>query len=262
MSYPGLRVDPEKLGWDPAEVTVPEVPPVKGEDPLSILAAAVMPKYAGQVAQQVAETRAREEQFAANLQSTRSSYGSTDGAGQDQINAAAGKLDPAAAFGAGAPAGAASGPPAGDAGASQLSQMMGVAMQVGQQALQMPMQAVGMAGQMVQPVVQGVQGIVQQATQASEKSGEGSKDGDAKNGGSNGSPGADQAPESSAEKSEDKDKRDDQKSKDDEKDESRTGAHAGHGPQAPVGTPQGEPLQPGQPPRHRRMSETSPEVAL
>ncbi|WKG03641.1 hypothetical protein [Mycolicibacterium sp. HK-90] len=243
------------------------MPEVKGAaDPLSILANAVMPKYAGQVAEQVAKTRAREEQFAADLQSTRSSYGSTDSAGQGQIDAAAGALDPADRFGAGSPAEASPSPPGSDGAASQLSQMMGIAMQVGQQALQMPMQAVGMAGQMVQPVVQGVQGIVQQATQASEKSGEGAKGDDAENGAEAGSPAADRQSESATEKPEDK--KDDQKSEQDErsdkdkKDESGAGAEAGHGPQAPVGAPQVEPSHPGQAPRHRQMTETSPEVAL
>ncbi|MCV7068088.1 hypothetical protein H7H51_24505 [Mycolicibacterium farcinogenes] len=101
--------------------------------------------------------------------------------------------------------------------------------------------------------------VTDQATQASDKSGEGSKGDDA----SHGAPGKDAlGPESSAEKPEDKDKKDDQKSEDDKKDESRTGAHAGPGPQAPVGAPQAEPSQPGQAPRHGRMTETPPEVAL
>lgn len=268
MSYPGLRVDTEKLGWDPAEVTVPGVPKVEaGPDPISVLVAAVMPNIAGDVTTHVADTRAREERFAGNLQAAQNAYRGADGSGQDQINGAAGNLpDPADAFGAGSPARAPAAAPGGDSGASQLSQMMGMAMQVGQQAVQVPMQAVGMAGQMVQPVVQGVQGIVQQATQASEKPGEASNGEHTTDGFQSGGAGA--LRESSAEKPEDKDKKDDQKSRDnktsdkDKPDDTETGAGAGHGPQAPVGAPEVEQPDPGQGPRHQRMTETSPEVAL
>ncbi|MCV7067857.1 hypothetical protein H7H51_23105 [Mycolicibacterium farcinogenes] len=82
MGYPGLWVDTEKLGWNPAKLTVPDVPQVEGKgDPVSILAAAVMPGYRGQVEKQVADTHAREEQFAANLKGVQAAYGGTDGAG-------------------------------------------------------------------------------------------------------------------------------------------------------------------------------------
>ncbi|WP_454787517.1 hypothetical protein [Mycolicibacterium lutetiense] len=267
MGYPGIRVDEAKLAWDPAEVTVPAAPPVTaGSDPLSVLVAAVVPDYEADVKQQVAATRAREERFAGNLQAARGVYHGTDGAGGDQIGAAERKLaDPADAFGAGSPASAApaAASSAGDGGMSLLSQLMGMAMQVGQQAVQVPMQAAGAAGQMVQPVMQGVQGIVQQASQGSEKSGEGAK-GDAAANGAQGA-GAGQ-PGSVGDKPEDKDKNDEEKSSDDrsseDKNKDAAGADAGRGPQAPVGAPQTESSIPGEAPRHRRMTETSPEVAL
>ncbi|MEW2479406.1 hypothetical protein AB0876_07405 [Mycobacterium sp. NPDC049093] len=264
MGYPGIRVDETKLAWDPAEVTVPAAPPVTaGSDPLSVLVAAVVPDYESDVKQQVAATRAREERFAANLQAARGSYHATDGAGGDQISSAGSKLsDPADAFGAGSPGSTpAAASSAGDGGGSLLSQLMGVAMQVGQQAVQVPMQAAGAAGQMVQPVMQGVQGIVQQASQGPEKPGEGAK-GDAA---ANGAQGAGQ-PGSAGDKPEGKDMDDEDKSSDDrspeDKNKDAAGADAGRGPQAPVGAPQTESSIPGEAPRHRRMTETSPEVAL
>lgn len=266
MGYPGIRVDESKLAWDPAEVTVPAAPPVTpGGDPLSVLVAAVVPDYESDVKRQVAATRAREERFAANLQAARGSYHGTDGAGGDQISSAGSKLsDPADAFGAGVPASAApaAASSAGEGGTSLLSQLMGVAMQVGQQAVQVPMQAAGAAGQMVQPVMQGVQGIVQQASQ-SEKPGDGAKGDAAANGAQGAGAGL---PGSSGDKPEDKDQKDEEKSSEqaslEDKDKEAAGADAGRGPQAPVGAPRTEASIPGDAPRHRRMTETSPEVAL
>ncbi|MBU8834536.1 hypothetical protein [Mycolicibacterium goodii] len=268
MGYPEFRVIEEALDWDPAEVTVPPVPDDAvygpGVDPVGILVNAVMPDIAADVNQQVANTRAREERFAGNLRSARTAYHGTDSAGQAQIDSVASKIDPADAFGAGVPApptSAAS--PTGDAGFSQLTQLMGAAMQGVQQAVQMPMQATGMAAQMVQPVMQGVQGIIQQGTQASGKSqGDIDDEGDGLGSSSGVGPTLEDESRSLVDERQKSGAEEDVKPEDAKKPERESAAAmagAGEGPQAPVSAPQDEPLHP---PRSRRMTGTSPEVAL
>lgn len=264
MGYPEFRVIEEALDWDPADVTVPAVPDdavyVPGVDPIGILVNAVMPDIAADVNQHVANTRGREERFADNLRSARSAYHGTDVAGQDQIDSAASKIDPAGAFGAGSPAQTIFADPASPGGApgfAQLTQMMGIAMQGVQQALQAPVQAVGMAGQMAQPIMQGVQGISQQPTRATGTAGE-TRTGepissDAGDGSEPGLPAALEAIQTENENnvsSENDNRLDEGKTA-----ESEAGAETAHGSQAPVGASQTEPGL-------RRMTETAPEVAL
>ncbi|MCV7288939.1 hypothetical protein H7J87_26780 [Mycolicibacterium wolinskyi] len=258
MGHPEFRVDEAALGWDPAEVTVPEVPAVEaGSDPLSTMISAVMPTVATDVTTKVAATRAREELFAANLSRAKSAYQGTDGAGEQQISSAASGLSdsasPAAASGANP---AASASAAGDGGFGQLSQLMGMAMQIGQQAVQAPMQAMGMAGQIPQTVMQGVQGLTQQAGQGSEKGGPGA-DGAASQSGA-GRPGSTEGqPEAADEKP---DEYTDEKSEA-KKDDSTAEARSDSAQRAPVGEPQQ--ASPSRVlPEHRRPTDTPPEVAL
>lgn len=273
MGYPEFRVIEEALGWDPAEVKVPPMPynavGAPAVDPLSLLAGAVMPKYASDVAEPVAEARAREERFAGNLRSARSAYHGTDAVGKDQINGAVADLDPAGAFGAGEPEATSSALSTSDAGLSQLTQLMGTAMQGTQQAAQVPMQTVGTVGQMVEPLIQGIYGVVQLGTQSSAES-------DAGGSGNGGQPNAatatpDGGRGSSANDPEDNGDRDDAPSegrdgKDQvkESDEAKARSEVGRSAQPPVGTPRPDLLEPGSlsPPTRQRMTNSAPEVEL
>jgi hypothetical protein len=271
VGYPEFRVIEEALGWDPAEVTVPTLPGKAAAsphgDPLSALVGAVLPNLADGVNEKVADARAREERFAANLGSARTAYHGTDGVGRDQIEAAASKIDPADTFGAGVLADGSAPTPTGDAGFSQLTQLMGMAMQAGQQAAQMPMQAVGMVVQTAEPVMQGIQGIVQQATQASGKSGEGVQPDMAGQGADGGSAGPEMTRQT--EKPEGTDNEDhswsedaSEPDKDKETSEVTAGANKANGPRAPIAPPQIGTLDPGHGVQHRRITEAAPEVAL
>jgi hypothetical protein len=165
-----LRLTEEALNWDPAEVTVPPVPAVPpGADPMSVLLAAITPEIAAAVTEGVAEALAREERFSANVTGARTSYQTTDGAAQQQIQGAGGLAEPASvAGGVGSTNAAAS--PAGQAG--QLGQMMGMPMQMAQQAAQIPMQLASMAASIPQGIMQGVQSAMQQVGQMAGGTGE------------------------------------------------------------------------------------------
>lgn len=161
-----LRLTEEALNWDPAEVTVPSVPAIPpGADPMSVMLAAIAPEIATAVTKGVAEALAREERFSANVNGARTSYQTTDGAAQQQIQGAGELAEPS---GAGSTNAAAS--PAGQAG--QLGQMMGMPMQMAQQAAQIPMQLAGMAASIPQGIMQGVQSAMQQVGQMTGGTGE------------------------------------------------------------------------------------------
>jgi hypothetical protein len=161
-----LRLTEEALNWDPAEVTVPSVPAIPpGADPMSVMLAAIAPEIATAVTKGVAEALAREERFSANVNGARTSYQTTDGAAQQQIQGAGELAEPG---GAGSTNAAAS--PAGQAG--QLGQMMGMPMQMAQQAAQIPMQLAGMAASIPQGIMQGVQSAMQQVGQMASGAGE------------------------------------------------------------------------------------------
>ncbi len=174
MGTPDMRVDEGALGWDPAEVTVPAVPvPPAGADALSKKINEAMPGVATEVVEQVANTRAREERFAANLASARSAYHGTDGVGQQGIEAASRGMENS--LGATTPATATGGNLfSGSAGSNQFGgqfgQLVSMAMQAGQQAIQVPLQAAETAGQVPQGVLQGVQALVQQSAQSDKPS--------------------------------------------------------------------------------------------
>jgi len=261
MGTPDLRVDEGALGWDPADVTVPVMPAVAaGPDPLSTMVSAVMPTVATEVTEKVGLTRAREERFAANLSSARSAYQGTDGAEQGRFEAAEREFTGgqnrssrgSSSLGAGSPAGAAG---LGQLG-GQFGQLVSMALQGGQQALAFPAQLAGMAGQVPQAVMQGVQGIAQQSGQSAPKSVDASAEvapgaADAANlAGEQDTPGRDLAAENEAPD------RDGEKQKAMDPDDGATGG----GQRGPVEntTPQSS-LDTG---RHRRVTETSPEVAL
>jgi len=165
-----LRLTEEALHWDPAEVTVPSVPAITpGADPMSVMLAAIAPEIATAVTKGVAEALAREERFSANVTGARTSYRTTDGAAQQQIQGAGELTEPGGvAAGAGSTNAAAS--PAGQAG--QLGQMMGMPMQMAQQAAQIPMQLAGMAASIPQGIMQGVQSAMQQVGQMASGAGE------------------------------------------------------------------------------------------
>lgn len=129
--------------------------------------------------------------------------------------------------------------------------------------MQMPMQAVGMAAQTAQPLMQGVQGIVQQATQAAGKSQDGMHPEGAGHGSQSGVDPADRAKSSTEERTnmsaEGNAKSENESEPDRESSEPMAGTGGGYGPQAPVSASEPEPLYP---PRSRRITGTSPEVAL
>ena len=148
---PPLRVDTPSLTWEPAVVTVPPVPAIPaGADPMSLMISAIMPELAAPLAAAVAETHAREEQFAANLAGARSAYQAADQAGEQEIRTIAeAQLAPA-------------GPVTPGSAGNQAGQFMSTAMQTAGQA---PMQLAGMAAAAVQGITQGAQGAVQQLGQ-------------------------------------------------------------------------------------------------
>ncbi|HEY6576169.1 MAG TPA: hypothetical protein VI029_14820, partial [Mycobacterium sp.] len=134
-----------------------------------MLLAAITPEIAAAVTEGVAEALAREERFSANVNGARTSYQTTDGAAQQQIQGAGGLAEPASvAGGVGSTNAAAS--PAGQAG--QLGQMMGMPMQMAQQAAQIPMQLASMAASIPQGIMQGVQSAMQQVGQMAGGAGE------------------------------------------------------------------------------------------
>ncbi|MGE2836482.1 PE domain-containing protein [Mycobacterium sp. SMC-4] len=155
---PPLKVDPNALTWDPAVVNVPPVPVIPaGGDPMSALISAVMPGIATELTTAVANTHAREQQFAANLTSARAAYQSTDQSGGEEIQTVANtQLAPSTT------APAASG---GGGAGSQFGQLMSTAMQIGGQVAQAPAQLAGMVAAAPQAVMQGAQGAVQQISQ-------------------------------------------------------------------------------------------------
>lgn len=160
---PPLRVDTPSLNWDPADVTVPPVPLIPaGGDPMSLMISAIMPELAVPLTEAVATTRAREEQFSANLAGARSAYQSTDQAGGQEIQAVSSQQLPAANPATTGSAGAGS-------STGQFGQLMGTAMQTAGQAVQAPMQMMGMAASLPQGLMQGAQGAVQQVGQLSEQ---------------------------------------------------------------------------------------------
>lgn len=161
---PPLRVETPALNWDPADVSVPQLPAVApGPDPMSTLIAAVVPELATALTTAVAETRAREERFAANLEAARTSYQTTDDAGGQEIRTVADTgLSPAST-----PAAASGG--GGGASMGQFGQVLGTVTQTAGQAVQAPTQAMGMAAAAPQGLMQGVQQFAQVAGQSGDE---------------------------------------------------------------------------------------------
>lgn len=151
---PPLRVDTPALTWAPAIVTVPPVPVIPaGGDPMSMMISAVMPELAAPLTTDVAATRTREEQFAANLSGARRAYQSTDQAGEQEIRAVADtQLAPVNTAATGSVGG-------------QSGQFLSTSMQTAGQAAQAPAQLMGMAATAPQRIMQGAQGALQHAGQ-------------------------------------------------------------------------------------------------
>lgn len=172
MGNPPLRVETPALNWEPAVVTVPPVPTIPaGGDPMSLMISAIMPGLAAPLTADVAATHTREEQFAANLVSARTSYEATDQSGGQAIRTVSdSQMAPSAAA-------------AGAGGGGQFGQMMGTAMQMASQAAQMPAQVMGMAAQAPQAAMQAGQGAVQQIGQMAGQFGKAEGGSDAQTGG-------------------------------------------------------------------------------
>lgn len=152
---PPLRVETPSLTWDPAVVTVPPLPVIPpGGDPMSVMISAIMPELAAPLTADVAATRAREEQFAANLAGAQAAYQSTDQAGEQEIRTVANPL-------------ATANPATSGSVGGQSGQFMSTAMQTTSQAAQAPMQLMGMAAAAPQGIMQGAQGAIQQVGQLS-----------------------------------------------------------------------------------------------
>lgn len=154
---PPLRVDTPRLTWDPADVTVPAVPTIPaGGDPMSQMISAIMPELAARLTAAVAATRAREEQFAANLAAARDAYQSADQAGEQEIRAVADtQLTPADIHVSPAKLSPANSEALRSMG-GQSGQLIGTAMQTAGQAAQAPMQLAGAAAAGAQGILQGV----------------------------------------------------------------------------------------------------------
>ncbi|BDY28396.1 hypothetical protein [Mycolicibacterium mageritense] len=251
MSSPDLRVNEAALTWTPAEVTVPDVPDVKASgDPMSVMVSHVMPTIASDVIAQVAATRAREQQFAANLEAARTRYQNTDAGAQQQIQAA-GAATGVAGTTAGGGGGANPAAVAAGGEGSQLAQLMGLPMQVAQQAMQVPTQVAGAVGQLPQGVVQGAEGMVQQVGRLS-----GAGATDAEKPGESGS-----APGGSAEQGHDSDKDDKGRAERPERDRdaAEEGATGGGAERAPTTVHSDRPSDGG---AGRTQAVQSPEIAL
>ncbi len=163
---PSLRVDTPALNWTPADVTVPPVPVIApGPDPMSTMIAAIMPELGVPLATAVAETRAREERFAANLVAARNAYQTTDDAGEQEIRT----VSDAQLAAASAPTGVST---AAGSGMGEMGQLLGTATQMAGQAVQAPIQAMGMAASLPQGVMQGTQSVIQQFGQVAGQAGE------------------------------------------------------------------------------------------
>lgn len=111
---------------------------------MSLMISAYLPELATPLINAVADTRTREERFAANLAAARSSYQSTDDAGEHEIQAASSQqLTPTGP----AMTGSADTAPS-------TSQLMGATTQMGSQVAQAPMQLIGLAASAPQGILQ------------------------------------------------------------------------------------------------------------
>ncbi|MEZ0052242.1 hypothetical protein ABIA30_003254 [Mycobacterium sp. MAA66] len=159
MTTDPLRVDPEALTWDPANVVVPDVPAVPpGADPMSTMVSAFLPTLPADLNSKVAATQAAEQQFVDSLTAAKGNYQNSDDAGQQSIQQASARNDAAYAPAASASSGGAQG--AGGQ-SSQFGQLMSTAMQAAGQVVQMPMQAAQMAGSIPQTAMQIAQQVGQ-----------------------------------------------------------------------------------------------------
>jgi len=146
-TVPNLRVNEEALHWDPAEVTAPSVPAMAGgEDPMSQLVSEVMPEVAAKVAQMVADTRAREVEFAANIEAAKRAYRGTDADAEQDLRAAEQQIHSPDVTSGGSTAG------------SRASSFRAQSSAFGQ-LLSAPMQIIGAAASMPQGVMHGVQDV-------------------------------------------------------------------------------------------------------
>jgi hypothetical protein len=165
-----LRVDPEALTWDPANVVVPDVPAVPpGADPMSTMVSAFLPTLPADLNSKVAATQAAEQQFVDSLTAAKGNYQNSDDAGQQSIQQASARNDAAYAPAASASSG---GAPGAGGQSSQFGQLMSTAMQAAGQVVQMPMQAAQMAGSIPQTAMQ----IAQQVGQLGGGSDKGASD--------------------------------------------------------------------------------------
>ena len=158
-----LRVDLDKLSWDPSTVEVPETPAITAAaDPMSTMLAAYMPTVTDELKAKIADAAAHEQRFSDNLGAARAAYQSTEDTNHGTISNA----ENAVARGQSA----ATGGSGGAGGGSQFGQLISTAMQAASQAAQMPGQALQMAGAIPQMAMQ----IGQQVQQMAGQSGAGS----------------------------------------------------------------------------------------
>ncbi|MGB8405052.1 MAG: PE domain-containing protein [Mycobacterium sp.] len=159
MTTDPLRVDPEALTWDPANVVVPDVPAVPpGADPMSTMVSAFLPTLPADLNNKVAATQAAEQQFVDSLSAAKGNYQNSDDAGQQSIQQASARNDAAYAPAASASSG---GAPGAGGQSSQFGQLMSTAMQAAGQVVQLPMQAAQMAGAIPQTAMQIAQQVGQ-----------------------------------------------------------------------------------------------------
>ena len=102
-----LRVDLDKLSWDPSSVEVPDAPPITpSADPMSIMLAAYMPTVTNELKAKVADAAAHEQTFSANLSAAKATYQSTEDTNQGTISNAENTVARGQSAAAGGPGGA------------------------------------------------------------------------------------------------------------------------------------------------------------
>lgn len=169
-----LRVDLDKLSWDPSSVEVPDAPPITpSADPMSIMLAAYMPTVTNELKAKVADAAAHEQTFSANLSAAKATYQSTEDTNQGTISNAENTVARGQSAAAGGPGGAGGA----GGGMSQFGQLISTAMQAASQAAQMPAQALQMVGAVPQTAMQ----IGQQVQQMAGQSGGGSNGAEGRN---------------------------------------------------------------------------------
>lgn len=156
---PELRVEENALFWNPAVVSVPSPPALApGDDPMSVMIAAIMPNIADDVIEKVASTRVREQRFADNLHAARYSYRRCDDDGRENIQAAS---EPLVTNGTVAPMPTSAGTRSADGGIGHFGQLMSITMQLA-----------GAAGSVPAALTQGHQTIADQGSQLASMMGE------------------------------------------------------------------------------------------